>query len=569
MTANGWIQIVLFLVLLLGGTVPLGAYMYRVFERKRTWLDPVLRPVERGIYAVCGVDEHREQRWTAYAASVLLFALVSMAWVYLLQRVQGGLPLNPEGFPGVRQDTAFNTAASFATNTNWQAYSGEATMSYLTQMAALTFQNFVSAATGFGILLALIRGFTRRSVSGLGNFWVDLVRGTLWVLLPISFVGALFFVSQGVIQNLRDYVDVTTLEGATQRIPMGPNASQEFIKMFGINGGGFFNANSAHPLSNPSPLTNLVQMLAIFAIPAGLTYTFGLMVGDRRQGWAIFAAMSVLFLAGVLVTYWAESAGNSVVNALGLGDLSNMEGKETRFGIAGSSLFAVVTTAASCGAVNSFLDSFTPIGGLVPMVNIQLGEVIFGGVGSGLAVMLIFAIIALFVGGLMVGRTPEYLGKKLQAREIKFAMLVVLIPSLSILSLTALASVAGDYGTKTILNPGPHGLSEMLYAYTSGTGNNGSAFGGLGVNTIFYNLTIGVAMLVGRFFVIIPVLGVAGSLAGKRRAEATAGTFPTHTPLFVGLLVGVVAIVGALTFFPALALGPVVEQFLMRAGQTF
>jgi potassium-transporting ATPase potassium-binding subunit len=569
MTLNGWLQILVHFLLIVAVTVPLGAYMFRVFERRRTWLDPVLRPVERGIYAVAGVDETREQRWTGYAVSVLLFSVFGMLWVYLVQRLQGSLPLNPEGLTGVTDHTAFNTAASFTTNTNWQAYAGESTMSYLTQMTALTVQNFVSAATGFGIVLALIRGFSRRSVNEVGNFWVDLVRGTLWVLLPISIVGALFFVSQGVIQNLRDFVEVTTLEGAVVRVPMGPNASQEFIKMFGINGGGFFNANSAHPLSNPSPLTNLVQMVAIFAIPAGLTYTFGLMVGDRRQGWAIFAAMSVLFLLGVLVTYWAEAAGNPIVNALGIGDAGNMEGKEVRFGITASALFAVVTTAASCGAVNAFLDSFTPIGGLVPMLNIQLGEVIFGGIGSGLAVMLIFAIIALFVGGLMVGRTPEYLGKKLQAREIKLAMLVILIAPLSILGFTALASVAGDYGTATILNPGPHGLSEMLYAYTSGTGNNGSAFGGLGVNTIFYNLTIGVAMLVGRFFIIVPVLGIAGSLAAKRRAEATAGTFPTHTPLFAGLLVGVVLITGGLTFFPALALGPVVEQLLMRAGETF
>jgi K+-transporting ATPase ATPase A chain len=436
-------------------------------------------------------------------------------------------------------------------------------------MAGLAFHNFVSAAAGIAIAIAVIRGFARRSVNELGNFWVDLVRCTLWVLLPICFVGALFLVSQGVIQNLRGYVEVTTLEGTVQRVPMGPVASQEFIKELGTNGGGFFNANSAHPFENPSPLTNLVEMVAIFAIGAGLTYTFGLMVGDRRQGFALLAVMFVLFAVGVVVTYWAESAGNPIVNALGIGDNGNMEGKEVRFGIPLSSLFAVVTTAASCGAVNSFHDSFTPIGGLVPMVNIQLGEIIFGGVGSGFYGILIFAVLAVFIAGLMVGRTPEYLGKKLQSREVRLAMLATLVLPLLILGFTALASVAGDYGTKTILNPGPHGLSEMLYAYTSGTGNNGSAFAGIGVNTVFYNLTIGLAMLGGRFLLIVPMLALAGSLAAKRRAEATAGTFPTHTPLFVGLVTGVILIVGALTFFPALTLGPVVEQFLMRAGQTF
>jgi potassium-transporting ATPase potassium-binding subunit len=568
MTFNGWLQIILYFLLVLAVTVPMGAYMFRVFERKRTWLDPVLRPVERGIYAVCGVDETREQRWTGFAVSVLIFSILGLLFTYALLRLQENLPLNPEGFPGVRQDTAFNTAVSFTTNTNWQAYGGESTMSYLSQMMGLAIHNFFSAAIGIAIAIAVIRGFARRSVNELGNFWVDLVRCTLWILLPICFVGALVLVSQGAIQNFRGYVDVTTLEGATQRVPMGPASSQEFIKMLGTNGGGFFNANSAHPLSSPSPFTNLLEMVAIFAIPAGLTYTFGLMVGDRRQGWVLFAAMSAIFLAGVLVVYWSESAGNPIVNALGIGSNGNWEGKEVRFGIPVSSLFTVITTAASCGAVNSFIDSYTPIGGLVPMINIQLGEIVFGGVGSGFYGILIFAILSVFIAGLMVGRTPEYLGKKIQAREVKLAMLAVLVLEALILGLSGLASVT-RVATEEITNPGPHGLSQMLYAFSSGTGNNGSAFGGLGVNTIFYNMLIGAAMWFGRYFVIIPVLALAGSLAAKRRAEATAGTFPTHTPLFAGLLVGVIVIVGALTFFPAYSLAPIVEQLQMRDGVTY
>jgi K+-transporting ATPase ATPase A chain len=568
MTVNGWVQIILYFLLVLAVTAPLGAYMFRVFERRRTWLDPVLRPVERAIYAVCGVDETREQRWTGYAVSVLLFSLAGMLWLYALQRLQGSLPLNPEGLPGVRSDTAFNTAVSFTTNTNWQAYSGESTMSYLTQMAGLAFHNFVSAAAGIAIAVAVVRGFARRNVNEIGNFWVDLVRGTLWILLPICAVYALVLVSQGSIQNLRGYVDVTTIEGAIQRVPMGPLASQEAIKMLGTNGGGFFNANSAHPFENPNPLTNMIECLSILAISAGLTYTFGLMVGDRRQGWVLFAAMSALFIAGVVIVYWSESAGNPIVNALGIGPNGNLEGKEVRFGVPLSALWATATTAASSGSVNSFHDSFTPIGGLVPLTNIQLGEIIFGGVGSGLYGMLIFAILAVFIAGLMVGRTPEYLGKKIQAREIKLSILTVLILALCILGFTGLASVT-RVATEEITNPGPHGLSQMMYAFSSGAGNNGSAFAGLGVNTIFYNLTIGIAMLFGRFFVIILVLAIAGSLATKRRAEPTAGTFPTHTPLFVGLLAGVIVIVGALTFFPAYSLGPVVEQLQMRDGVTY
>ncbi len=568
MTASGWLQIILYFVLLLAVTVPLGAYMFRVFERRRTWLDVVLRPVERAIYAVCGVDETQEQRWTGYAVSVLLFSIVGFLLTYALERLQGFLPLNPEGFPGVRQDTAFSTAVSFTTNTNWQAYSGEATMSYLTQMAGLAFHNFVSAATGIAIAIAVVRGFARRNVNEIGNFWVDLVRGTLWVLLPICVVFALALVSQGSIQNLRGYVDVSTLEGAAQHVPMGPLASQEAIKMLGTNGGGFFNANSAHPFENPTPLSNLLECLSILAISAGLTYTFGLMVGDRRQGWVLFAAMSALFAIGVVVAYWSEGAGNPIVNALGIGPNGNMEGKEVRFGVPLSALWAVATTAASNGSVNAFHDSFTPLGGLVPLANIQLGEAIFGGVGSGLYGMLIFAILAVFIAGLMVGRTPEYLGKKIQVREVKLAMLAVLVLALLILGFTGLASVT-RVATEEITNPGPHGLSQMMYAFSSGAGNNGSAFAGLGVNTIFYNMLIGTAMWFGRFFVIVPVLAIAGSLAAKRRAEATAGTFPTHTPLFVGLLAGVIVIVGALTFFPAYSLGPIVEHLQMRDGVTY
>jgi potassium-transporting ATPase potassium-binding subunit len=565
MSAVGWLQIVLFFAILIVIAIPLGIYLYRVFEGGRTPLDPVLRPVERVLYAACGINAHSGQHWTSYAASVLAFNLVGLVVVYALQRLQGGLPLNPEGLGAVAPDLSFNTAVSFTTNTNWQAYSGESTMSYLTQMAGLAFQNFVSAATGIAVAIAVVRGFTRRAAADLGNFWVDLTRATLWVLLPGAIVLALVFAAQGAVQNLRPYAELTVVEGTVVRLPMGPGASQEAIKLLGTNGGGFFNANSAHPLSNPTPFTNLLQMLAIFAIPAALTYTFGRMAGDQRQGWAIFAAMSVLFLGGVAVVYAAEAAGNPTVNALGIGPNANLEGKELRFGVGNSALFAVVTTAASCGAVNAFLDSFTPLGGLVPMLNIQLGEIIFGGVGSGLYGMLIFVVLAVFLAGLMVGRTPEYLGKKLQAREVKWATLAVLAPALSILGFTAVASVT-DAGTSSVSNPGPHGFSQMLYAFTSGTGNNGSAFGGLNANTVFYNVAVGLAMLVGRYFVIIPVLGIAGALVVKQRSEVSAGTFPTHGPLFVVLLVFVILIVGALTYFPSYALGPVVEHLIMNRG---
>ena len=562
MTPNGWLQILIFFLLVGAVTVPLGAYMFRVFERRRTWLDPLLRPLERTIYRLCGIDEQTEQSWQEYAASVLLFSLCAMLWAYGLQRLQGMLPLNPEHLAGVRPDTAFNTAASFTTNTNWQAYSGETTMSYLTQMAGLAFHNFVSAAAGLAVCIAVIRGVARHTTNVLGNFWVDLLRGILWVLLPVSAVLALFLVSQGVIQTLSGYIDVQTMEGVRQRLPMGPVASQEAIKLLGTNGGGFFNANSAHPFENPTPLTNLVQMLAIIAIPAALTSTFGQMVGDRRQGWALFTTMAGLLVVGITVTYWAEAAGNPNVQALGMVG-SNWEGKELRFGISTASLFATLTTATSCGAVNSFLDSFMPLGSLVPLVNMHLGEVVFGGVGSGLYGMLIMVLLAVFIAGLMVGRTPEYLGKKIGAREVKPALLAILIPALCILALTAVAAVS-DSGVQSLLNPGAHGLTEMLYAYTSGAQNNGSAFAGLSANTGFFNLTLGVAMLAGRFLPLIAVLAIAGSLGKQRRATATAGSFPTHTPLFAGLLAGVILIIGGLTYFPSYALGPVLDHLTVR-----
>lgn len=596
MTAIGWAQIALFSLLLLALTKPIGLYMARLFSGERTWLDPVLGPVERLLYRLFGVDPKQEMRWNTYALAMLAFSLVSMLFTYAVLRLQGLLPLNPMGFSTVRApayatpmtgDLAFNTAASFTTNTNWQAYSGESTLSYLSQMLALALHNWVSAAVGIAVAIALVRGFARRTAEGIGNFWFDLTRATLYVLFPICLVYAVFLVSQGVIQNFAPYTQVTTVEGGSQILAHGPVASQEAIKMIGTNGGGFFNANSAHPFENPTPLTNLVEMLSIFLIPAGLTYTFGKMVGDTRQGWALLAAMYVLFLAGVGTAYHFEAAGNPNLAARGvetstaqLGDLGgNTEGKEVRFGLANSALFATVTTDASCGAVNSMHDSFTPLGGLVPLVNIQLGEIVFGGVGAGLYGMLVFAVLAVFIAGLMVGRTPEYLGKKLEAKEVKMAMLYVLAAAASILVFTALGSVldlpkghplnapGGTYAN--VNNGGPHGFSEILYAYSSGTGNNGSAFAGITVNTPFYNVTLALAMLVGRFLLIIPILALAGSLAGKKYVPPSPGTFPTHTGLFVGLLVGVIVIVGALTFFPALSLGPIVEHGLMHQGRPF
>jgi K+-transporting ATPase ATPase A chain len=532
----------------------------------------VLRPIERTFYRLSGVDERADQNWVAYAVAMLTFSLMGFLTLYGLQRFQALLPFNPAGQSAVEPGLAFNTAMSFDTNTNWQSYVPETTMSYLVQMAGLTVHNFVSAATGIALAMALIRGFERRSAAGIGNFWVDLVRSTLYVLLPISIVVGLFFVWQGMPQNLSPYTEATTIEGGRQVIAQGPVASQEVIKMLGTNGGGFFNANSAHPFENPNAVTNFVEMMLIFSIGAALTNVFGRMVGDQRQGWAVFAVMALLFLGGLTTAYWAEAAGNPRAAALGV-DVEasdsqaggNMEGKETRFGIASSALFATVTTDASCGAVNAMHDSFTPIGGLVPLFNMQLGEIIVGGVGAGLYGMLLFAIVSVFVAGLMVGRTPEYLGKKIEAREMKMAMLAILILPLSILGFTALATVV-DAGLAGPANQGPHGFSEILYAYTSGTGNNGSAFAGLGANTLFYNTTIGLAMFIGRFLMIVPMLAIAGSLAAKKIVPASAGTFPTDGPVFVGLVVGVILIVGGLTFFPALALGPLVEHFAMNAG---
>ncbi len=575
MTVNGWVQIVLFGAIVIAIARPLGGYMTRVFAGERTLLHPVLRPVERAVYWCCGVDEKEEQHWLTYAVAMLFFSVVGFVTLYALQRLQGVLPFNPQGQTAVEQSLAFNTSVSFVTNTNWQSYSPETTMSYLTQMAGLTVHNFVSAATGIALALALIRGFARREAKAIGNFWVDLTRGTLYILLPLSIVIGLFYVWQGMPQNLSAYVDATTLEGAKQTIAQGPVASQEAIKILGTNGGGFFNANSAHPYENPNALTNFVQLLSIFAIGAALTNVLGRMVKDERQGWAIFAAMGLLFLAGVTTAYWSEAHGNpafaqfNVDSAAGpLQAGGNMEGKEVRFGIADSALFATVTTDTSCGAVNSMHDSFLPLGGMVPLVDIELGEVIFGGVGSGLYGMLAFAIVAMFVAGLMVGRTPEYLGKKLEAREVKMTILALLSLPLSILGWTALATVL-PAGLAGIANTGPHGFSEMLYAYTSGTGNNGSAFAGLTANTLFYNTTLAAAMLMGRFIFVIPLLAVAGSLAQKKLLAPSAGTFPTQGPLFVGLLIGVVAIIGGLTYFPAVALGPVVEQVAMNSGTLY
>jgi potassium-transporting ATPase potassium-binding subunit len=576
MTLNGWLQILCFLLAVFLVTPVLGGYMARVFTRQRTWLDPAVRPLERLVYRLTGVDEAREMRWTEYATAVLLFGIVSMLVLYAMQRLQSVLPWNPQGLGSVAPDLAFNTAASFTTNTNWQAYSGESTMSYFTQMAGLAYHNFVSAATGMAVAIAFIRGVAQKEKETLGNFWVDLVRASLWVLLPIAIIGALFLVSQGVVQNLKPYDTVTTVEGPKQVIAQGPAASQEIIKQFGTNGGGFFNANSSHPFENPTPLSNFVAMFGIFAISAGLTYTLGSMTGSRRHGWAVWGAMAFLFLAGVSVAYWAEARGNPMLTAVGadqnataMSPGGNMEGKEVRFGIANTALFATATTDASCGAVNGWHDSFTPLGGLVPLANIQLSEVVFGGVGAGMYGVLVYIILSVFIAGLMVGRTPEYLGKKIQAFEVQMAMLTVLIFSLMILAFSGVSSVSPDFGTSSIFNAGPHGLSEILYAYSSGAGNNGSAFGGLSTNTKWYNTTLGLAMLFGRYFMIIPPLAIAGSLSRKKHIPPSLGTFPVTTPLFTGLLVSVILIVGALTFFPALSLGPIVEHFLMQNGQVF
>jgi K+-transporting ATPase ATPase A chain len=575
MTVNGWLQIALFSLIIVAITKPLGGYMMRVFSGERTFLSPVLRPVERLLYRLSRVDEKEEQHWLTYAMAMLAFSLVGVVSLYALQRLQHLLPFNPQGWPAVSEHLAFNTAVSFVSNTNWQSYVPEQTMSYLTQMAGLTVHNFVSAATGIALAMAFIRAFARRSARTVGNFWVDLTRCTLYVLLPISIVVGLFFVWQGVPQNLNAYVNATTLEGHMQTIAQGPVASQEVIKMLGTNGGGFFNANSAHPYENPNAITNLVQMILIFALGAGLTNVFGRMVRDQRQGWAVFAAMGVLFLIGVSIAYWAEAPGNPAFARFNVDQVAsdlqsggNMEGKEVRFGIANSALFATVTTDASCGAVNSMHDSYMPLGGMIPLVNMLLGEVIVGGVGAGLYGILLFAILAVFVAGLMVGRTPEYLGKKIESREVKMAMLSILILPLSILGFTAIATVV-PVGLAGPLNSGPHGFSEIYYAFTSGTANNGSAFAGLTANTPFYNTTLGFAMLIGRFLMIVPMMAVVGSLAGKTIVPASGGTFPTHTPLFVGLLVGVVLIMGGLTYFPAVALGPLVEHFAMNAGQFF
>ncbi len=580
MTLNGWLQITIFAGLVLAVTAPLGAFMTRVFRRDRTWFDGVLRPVERLIYRVTGVDETREMRWTEYAAAFLLFSLVSMVVLYTMLRLQRWLPFNPQQLGNLGPASAFNTAASFATNTNWQSYVGETTMSYLSQMAGLAYHNFMSAAAGIALAIAFVRGVAQQNTDSLGNFWVDLTRAALWVLLPFCLVGALVLVSQGAVQNVRPYDVATTIDQSgdikTQLIAQGPVASQEAIKQWGTNGGGFFNANSAHPFENPTPFSNLVAMFAIFAISAGLTYTLGQMTGSPRHGWAVWAAMATLFLAGLTVTYWAEAGGTPLLAASGVDQVAssqmaggNMEGKEVRFGIASSALFAVTTTAASCGAVNAMHDSFTPLGGMVPLVNIMLGEVIFGGVGAGLYGMLIFVVLAVFIAGLMIGRTPEYLGKKIHAFDVQMAMLAVLVFPLMVLAFTAVSVVSPTMGTASLNNAGPHGLTEILYAFTSGAGNNGSAFAGLSANTPWYNTTIGIAMLAGRFLVIIPLLAIAGNLGRKARVPASAGTFPVTTPLFTALLVGVVLIVGALTFFPVLSLGPIVEHLLMGAGQTF
>jgi K+-transporting ATPase ATPase A chain len=571
MTFIGWIQIALYCAIIVAITPLLGAYMTRVFGGERTFLSPVLRPVEAAIYWVGGVDEKREQHWVTYTVAMLLFHVGGFLVLYALMRLQAALPFqawfNPADQSAVPADLTFNTAVSFITNTNWQNYGGESTLSYLVQMLGLTHQNFLSAATGIVLAMALIRGFARASGQTVGNFWVDITRCTLYVLIPICIPYALFLVWQGMPQTLGAYVDATTLEGAKQTIAVGPVASQIAIKMLGTNGGGFFNANAAHPFENPTALSNYVQIISIFAIGAALTNVFGRMVGNQRQGWAILAVMGVLFIAGVVVCYWAEAHGNDVLNAMGLTG-GNMEGKEVRFGIVASSLFAVITTAASCGAVNAMHDSFTAIGGMIPLINIQLGEIIVGGVGAGMYGMLLFVVVAIFVAGLMVGRTPEYVGKKIEAKEVKMAMLAILILPLMYLGWTAVAVVYPP-AVASMANPGPHGFSEVLYAYTSQTGNNGSAFAGLTGNIFFYNVTGAIAMFIGRFWMIIPAMAMAGSLVAKKSVPPSSGTFPTTGGLFVGLTVGVILIIGGLTFFPALALGPLVEQIAQVAGTTF
>ena len=590
MTANGWSQIFFFLLVIFLITKPLGVFMARVFTRERTFLDAILRPVEKLVYRLIRVDENHEMRWTEYTISMLLFSGVSLLLLYFIERTQRLLFFNPQRFANVDPTLAWGTAASFTTNTNWQAYSGESTMSYLTQMAGLAYHNFVSAAVGIVLAIVVIRGIARKETDKLGNFWVDTTRCLLWVLLPFCLVGSLVLVSQGVIQNLRPYTtvrliqpyttEVTGSDGKTttqtiteQVIAQGPVASQEAIKELGTNGGGFFNANSAHPFENPTPFSNFLEMVLIFAIPSGLTYTLGRMTGARRHGWAVWAAMAFLFLCAVTTAYWAEARGNPLlagtdqrVSALESG--GNMEGKEVRFGIANSALFATVTTDASCGAVNGQHDSFTPLGGMVPLINIMLGEIVFGGVGAGLYGMFVFVVLAVFIAGLMVGRTPEYLGKKIESYDVKMAMLAVLILTFTILGFSAV-SVVKPYGTASISNPGPHGLTQVLYAYVSSTGNNGSAFGGLNANTRWYNTTTGTAQLLGRFFMIIPIMAIAGSLARKKIVPESAGTFPVTGALFSGLLVSTILIVGALTFFPALSLGPILEHLLMHAGKVF
>jgi potassium-transporting ATPase potassium-binding subunit len=567
MTGAGWFQILLFCAIIIAVTPPLGAYMTRVFNGERTFLSLILRPVEIAIYKVAGVDERREQHAVTYTVGMLLFHAGGFLILYALMRLQAALPFNPADQSTVAEDLSFNTAMSFITNTNWQNYGGESTMSYLVQMLGLTHQNYLSGATGIVLAVALIRGFARHSVRTVGNFWVDITRCTLYILVPICVPYALFLVWQGIPQTLGPYVDATTLEGAKQTIAVGPVASQIAIKMLGTNGGGFFNANAAHPFENPTALSNLVQMLSIFVIGAAMTNVFGRMVGNQRQGWAVLAVMGVLFVAGVLVCYWAEAHGNDALNALGLAG-GNMEGKEARFGIVGSALFAVVTTAASCGAVNAMHDSLTALGGMIPLINIQLGEIIVGGVGSGMYGMLLFVIISIFVAGLMVGRTPEYVGKKIESKEVQMAMLAILVLPLMYLGWTAVAMLVPS-AVAAMANPGPHGFTEVLYAYTSQTGNNGSAFAGLSANTLFYNVTGAIAMGVGRFWMIIPTMIIAGSLAEKKLVPASAGTFPTTGGLFVGLVVGVIIIIGGLTFFPALALGPIVEQLSINAGTLY
>lgn len=567
MTLNGWIQILVFCGIVILLVKPLGGYMTRVFNGERNLLSPVLGPFERLLYRMAGTSEREDQHWTTYAAGMLAFNLVGFLVLYGVMRRQEVLPFNPQGMSAVGPELAFNTAASFVTNTNWQNYGGETTMSYLTQMVGLTVQNFISAATGIAVAVALIRGFSRASAKAIGNFWVDMTRSTLYVLLPLCIALTLVYVALGVPQTLGAYIEADTLEGAKQTIAVGPVASQLAIKMLGTNGGGFFNVNSAHPFENPDAISNLIQMVSIFAIGAAMTNMFGRMVGNQRQGWAILATMGVLFIAGVAVCYWAEAAGNPLVQALGL-EGGNMEGKEVRFGISMSALFAVITTAASCGAVNAMHGSFTALGGLIPLINMELGEIIVGGVGAGFYGILLFVVLAVFVAGLMVGRTPEYLGKKIEAKEVKMAVLAVLCLPASMLIFTAI-SVVMPSAVASVGTPGPHGFSEILYAYTSATANNGSAFGGLTGNTPWYNITLGFAMLLGRFLIIIPALAIAGSLVTKKSVAVSAGTFPTDGPLFVGLLTGVIMIVGGLTFFPALAVGPIVEHLSMLLGQVF